>query len=745
EELGADPDFDVVRDLPVLTWQAGLKQAGPVGRFLRRLLIRRFLAKRGLRLAATDAELAALSESKAETETLEKLLTPFIDSGIWPGWHQANVGELRGLLQRCEALAADAAAGDVAAAFSGLAPDPARLAELEQALASCETDERAWRDLGAAIPADRAELAALLPALGRIGRLEYCLDWNRLRAASCGDYPLAPVADAVAAGQLRREGFKEALSRAFHRWLAPLLIDASPALRRFRVRDHERLRAQFADRDRMLADATGQQVAALAAARVPPREGRLSEGLKLLNRELNKKQRHVPIRKLMEALGAEVLDLTPCMMMSPISIAQFLPRDFNHFDLVVFDEASQITVWDAVGTIARGRNVIVVGDPKQMPPTNFFSRSATDAEDDEQDYESILDRALDAGLKKHRLTGHYRSRHESLIAFSNSKYYENSLATYPAAVTKESAVEFHRVDGLYSKGKEANNPKEAQHVAAEVLRRLTDPALSKLSIGVVALNQSQQRTIENQLDDLRRARPEIEPFFSDEDGRLPLFVKNLETVQGDERDVIILSLGYGPTEPGAASMSMNFGPLNRAGGERRLNVAITRARHEVLVFASMDYRLIDLSRTQARAVADLRDYLEYAERGVSVLAGQTEARYGVDSFDSDFERDVAFWLRDRGWQVQSQVGVSRFRVDLGVVDPDRPGVYLAGVECDGATYHGSPAARDRDRIRQQVLEGLGWRFVRIWSTDYFRDPERTMQEVDARLRELRAAGPPAEA
>ena len=183
-------------------------------------------------------------------------------------------------------------------------------------------------------------------------------------------------------------------------------------------------------------------------------------------------------------------------------------------------------------------------------------------------------------------------------------------------------------------------------------------------------------------------------------------------------------------------MSMNFGPLNRTGGERRLNVAVTRAKYEVLVFASFDYTMIDLSRTQARAVADMRDYLEYAERGMAVLGSQAHARYGVDSFDSDFERDVAMTLREQGWKAQSQVGVSSFRIDLGVVHPDEPGRYLAAVECDGATYHGSPAARDRDRIRQSVLESLGWKFVRIWSTDYFRDPAGVMKDVDKRLREL---------
>ncbi len=748
--LGIDLDFEQSLALPTRRWLEELR-GNPILAFFRKFRIRRQLAGYGIRLPVDiETLVGALDESRsaaAELESMLSMLPPVTHAKIWRGWKESSVEEMKRLLSACEALAASVegvrryTTGDPEALIEKIAETPGlrqALASMREAIEGYERDLAAWRGLGVkADPGDWETLADLLERLASIERLDDCLDWNRLRAEPCGDYDPAPIVDGIVDGRLQAENCEPAIDHAFHRWLAPLLIDADRVLRGFRVRDHERLRRNFTENDKSIESASGAEVAAKTAAFVPSAEGKLSEGLKILGREIKKKQRHIPIRKLMDALGAQALDLTPCMMMSPISIAQFLPRDFNHFDLVVFDEASQITVWDSIGTIARGKNVIVVGDPKQMPPTNFFNRGATDTEDEEEDYESILDRALDAGLKKHRLTGHYRSKHESLIAFSNSKYYENSLATYPSAETKESAVVLHKVEGLYSKGKAANNPKEAQAVADEVLRRLQDPELSRYSIGVVALNQSQQRTIENCLDDMRRAHPQTEIFFQDsDDERLPLFVKNLETVQGDERDVIILSLGYGPTEPGARTMSMNFGPLNRQGGERRLNVAITRAKYEVLVFASMDYTMIDLGRTQAQAVADMRDYLEYAERGICALAGQSSERYGIDSFDSEFERSVALALRARGWKVLSQVGVSRFRVDLGVVHPDQPGKYLAGVECDGATYHSSPSARDRDRIRQQVLESLGWRFARIWSTDYFRSPEDVIENIHGKLQSL---------
>lgn len=521
-------------------------------------------------------------------------------------------------------------------------------------------------------------------------------------------------------------------------WLAPKLIDQSPSLVKFAGASHESTIEMFRELDAEVSETTSEYILAKTAGKIPDRNAANTPAeYGVLARELTKKTRHKPVRALVNEMGSALTDLTPCFMMSPLSVAQFLPADFAFFDLVVFDEASQITTWDAVGVIARGKNVIVVGDPKQMPPSNNFGRK--DEEDsDEGDLESILDQALAARLPHLRLTGHYRSRHETLIAFSNSHYYENQLTTFPSAETKASAVSLHRVEGVYAKGRGQTNAIEAQAVVNEVVSRLTAMLNGEpeLSIGIVTINSQQQRLVEDLVDDARRKNPELERFFTATDDYDPVFVKNLESVQGDERDIIVLSLTYGPTEPGGRTMSMNFGPLNKQGGERRLNVAVTRATTEVLLFSSFDSSMVDLSRTQATAVEHLKNYLEFAERGPIALAEFSSANYGVDQFDSDFEQAVAMSLREKGWKVQTQVGVSKFRVDLGVVHPDKPGEYLAGVECDGATYHSSPSARDRDRVRQAILENLGWRIVRLWSTDYFQEPEYAMKKIQERLETL---------
>ena len=552
----------------------------------------------------------------------------------------------------------------------------------------------------------------------------------------CEQYQIPEIIHALENKLIDSDDLTEVTTTAIMRWLAPKLLDQSDILRTFSGSQHNSLINDFRQLDKYVADTTSKFIIAKTAARVPdPGSREQAPEFGVLSRELQKKSRHKPVRQLVEQMGSRLLDLTPCMLMSPLSVAQYLPVDFNEFDLIVFDEASQITVWDAVGAIARAKNVIVVGDPKQMPPTNFFGRSASD-ESDEADLESILDQALGSGIKHHRLTGHYRSRHESLIAFSNSHYYENSLVTFPSAETKDTAVSFHKVNGVYSKGKGRNNPIEAAAVAKEVYRRLKDPKLSKLSIGIVALNTEQARTIEDELDTLRRKDNSIECFFQEGHTIDPIFVKNLESVQGDERDVIILSVGYGPTEPHSNNISMNFGPLNKEGGERRLNVAITRATTEILLFASFGAELIDLSRTKAIAIQHLKTFFEFAEKGPIALAQAATTRHGVDQFDSDFESAVAFKLRSKGWTVVSQVGVGRFRIDLGIVHPEKPGLYLAGIECDGATYHSSPSARDRDRVRQIILEGLGWKIVRLWSTDYFLDSDGSVEKIHAQLEEI---------
>jgi very-short-patch-repair endonuclease len=592
-----------------------------------------------------------------------------------------------------------------------------------------------------------SDLASILRSSRTIVERERRIrDWCRWIEVSrdARERGLGALVSALEEGGVGAADTVDAFRTAYAAWLAPILIDRRPELQRFSKVAHEDLIRTFRDLDGEVAGLTADYVRARLSGNVPDRNARnAGTGFGILAHELQKQRRHKPVRQLVTEMGSALTTLTPCLMMSPLSVAQFLSTDHQAFDLVVFDEASQITEPDAIGAIARGTRTIIVGDPKQMPPTRFFERGADESEenDEARDLESILDEALAARVPLHRLTGHYRSRHESLIAFSNHAYYDGALVTFPAADTRDTAVTFRRVDGVYAKGRSRTNPIEARELVAEVVRRLRDPELRHLSLGVVTLNTEQQRLVEDLLDQERRADPSLEPFFAGENTPdphhplEPVFVKNLETVQGDQRDVILLSIGYGPTEPGAPTMSMNFGPLNREGGERRLNVAITRATTEVVVFASFDPSMIDLSRTKARAVADLKHYVDFAARGPRALAEAVRS-VSHNDYDSDFEYAVAEHLRLRGWEVRTQVGVSKFRIDLGIVHPDAAGRFLAGIECDGATYHRSPTARDRDRVRHIVLENLGWRLFRVWSTDFFVDERREMDDLDSKLREL---------
>ncbi|WP_232465454.1 DUF3320 domain-containing protein [Burkholderia ubonensis] len=387
----------------------------------------------------------------------------------------------------------------------------------------------------------------------------------------------------------------------------------------------------------------------------------------------------------------------------------------------------------------------MVGDPKQLPPTSFFDRAESDVDDTdvEAELESILEECIGANLPTMKLSWHYRSRHESLIAFSNYRYYSGDLVTFPSPVTNDRAVSFNLVtDGQYERGGARTNKPEAKALVVDLVGRLKSPGFidSRMTVGVVTFNAEQQRLIEDLLDEERRKDPSIEPHFA-ESALEPVFVKNLESVQGDERDIMYFSITYGPGIDGA--MPMNFGPMNQQGGERRLNVAITRARQELRVFGSFKPEKMDLSRTQALGVRDLKHFLEFAERGARALGEAVAGSIG--DFDSPFEKAVCVALAERGWTVHPQVGVSAFRIDLGVVDPDAPGRYLAGVECDGATYHRSATARDRDKLREQVLRGLGWEIVRIWSTDWWVDMPGTLDKVDSQLRALLAVRRDAEA
>lgn len=524
--------------------------------------------------------------------------------------------------------------------------------------------------------------------------------------------------------------------RSFRKELLFATIEIEPAIRDFFGREHNERIERFRKVDDRVSALVKDLIRARLAAAIPRDQG-LGDIPKaeigLLRKEIGKKMRHIPVRQLLNRIPNLLPRLKPCVLMSPLSVAQYLEPNHAAFDVVIFDEASQIPVWDAVGAIARGQQLIVVGDPKQLPPTNFFNNSAEDEEsltpEEFKDLESILDELISNQVRQKRLQWHYRSRHESLITFSNRQYYDNELLTFPSAESANGGVGFrHLPEARYDKGKARTNRREAESLVSELVERLRKSDGPCRSYGVVTFNIAQQQLVENLLDEERRKYPEIEIHFGDDcpvEGE-PVFVKNLENVQGDERDVIFFSICYGPDETGR--VAMNFGPLNRDGGERRLNVAITRAKHEIQVFSCLRADQIDLTRTRARGVRDLKYFLDYAERGPAALASMTFA--GTDSeADSEFEKMVADRLRQSGYDVHHQVGCSGYRIDLGVVDPKQPGRYLLGVECDGATYHRSATARDRDKLRQSILEGLGWKLYRVWSTDWWHDADGEAQRL----------------
>ena len=593
-------------------------------------------------------------------------------------------------------------------------------------------------------PLDADDLATAAIALAaEIGasaaQLSGWTAWQRAQQAAAGQ-GLGVIAAGVASGAIPAGEAAATFDLAYARWWAEGAIDAEPVVRDFTLAEHADAIERFRALDDQMATLTRSYIRARLSGAIPAKDDATqAPGFGALAHQLKLQKRHKPVRQLVSEMGPALTTLAPCVLMSPLSVAQYLPHDAPLFDLVIFDEASQITPWDAVGAIARGRQIVVAGDPKQMPPTSFFDRGAGAQDDDsevEPDQESILEECLGARLPQRRLTWHYRSRHESLIAFSNHRYYDGELITFPAPVTRDTAVSLRTVPGTWARGKARTNQVEAEAIVAEVLARLADPTFvdeqgRTLSIAVITLNAEQQKLIEDLLDRARRGRPELEPFFSD-DAVEPVVIKNLETVQGDERDLVLLGIGYGPETPGAPVMAMNFGPLNRQGGWRRLNVAITRARREVVVFASFPAHLIDLNRTSADAVRDLKHYLEFAERGPRALGEAVAGSLG--GHESPFEQAVAAGLRDRGWTAVPQIGVSRFRIDLGIVHPDRPGDYLVGVECDGASYHSAATARDRDKVREAVLGGLGWQLERVWSTDWWMDAPGALDRLDARLR-----------
>ena len=412
----------------------------------------------------------------------------------------------------------------------------------------------------------------------------------------------------------------------------------------------------------------------------------------------------------------------PCMLMSPTSVSQFLDLDMDKFDLVIFDEASQVPTCKAVGSIARGKDVIVVGDPKQLPPTTFFSSDYKDDEHYEvEDLESILDDCLALGMPENHLLWHYRSNHESLIAFSNAMYYDNTLLTFPSPNELSSKVSFEYVDGVYERGGSKCNKKEGDALVAEVVKRLKDPATRSQSIGIVTFNTAQQNYIENALSKaIHQSNLDAVAYDCDE----PLFVKNLESVQGDERDVILFSVGYGPDAQG--KLSLNFGPINQSGGYKRLNVAVTRARNEMKVFSAITGNMIDLNRTDSKGVAGLKAFLEYAERGREMLA---IASTDITPVSGGIGALVAAELKDKGIMCDYNLGVSDFKIDVAVIDPRNKDKYILAIICDSESSCKLKGVKDRVAMQTKILKKLGWNTYQLWTVNFFNNTRREIAKI----------------
>lgn len=532
--------------------------------------------------------------------------------------------------------------------------------------------------------------------------------------------------------------------RLYRLWLDAILPDY-PAVASFRGRKQDQTIQEFDHLDKLQLKINQERLHAELASKLPELNQPTSafDEVGILKREFNKKRRFMPIRKLFSAVPDLILTLKPCLMMSPLSVSLYLEDNHYQFDLVVFDEASQVRTEEAIGAILRGKQVVIAGDSEQLPPTNFFGSDAEedfDSEDTEEEepvidskaFPSILDQAASV-LPERTLLWHYRSRDERLIAFSNAKIYDSNLITFPSnkVTAEDTGVQFVYVpDGVFIREKSGDklrsNPVEAKKVVELVLKHIEK--YPDRSLGVVSFNVAQQQTIEGLIQTVLENNKDNEQIvdFFDEKKDNPFFIKNLENVQGDERDTIIFSIGYAKDEN--HKMYMNFGPLSKDGGYRRLNVAITRAKYNVKVVSSILPEDIDLGRTNAKGTKMLRGYLNYAKNGPEVL--QHELHYSESTiFESPFEESVYNFLTDNGYKVKTQVGSSGYRIDLAIESPSRNGILVLGIECDGAAYHSARTARERDRLRQTILEDIGWTIYRIWSTDWIKDTQHEKKKL----------------
>jgi very-short-patch-repair endonuclease len=624
--------------------------------------------------------------------------------------------------EQVEAIARDLDL-DCAAAFGAAAASPAAVP-----LSSWIERVAAWR-------ADPARLSEWQ---------SYCDQADLVRSLGLG-----ALADRLEDATLAPAQAVRALDAAYYETLYRAALRKYPALGRFDGESHGRVIDEFRALDARRIDHAHVETMLAHAQGVPAPSGVGAVGV--VRGEIEKKRNHMPLRRLFKAAGPAIQAIKPVFMMSPLSVAQYLEPGGLQFDLLLIDEASQVEPVDALGAVARAKQIVVVGDEKQLPPSRFFTRMTSEVGEDEADdiaaaadVESILGLCVARGLPQAMLRWHYRSRHHSLIAVSNRRFYDSKLFIVPSPHLDggELGLKLNFVgNGIFDRGGTTQNKQEAKAVAEAVMRHARDSAAQTLGVAAFSLRQAQ--AIRDEIELLRSRGKDTEAFFNAHPHE-PFFVKNLENVQGDERDVIFISVGYGKDASGY--MTMGFGPLNGDGGERRLNVLISRAKRRCEVFSSIRAEDIDLARARGAGVAALKAFLNFAETG-----RLEDSDAGGAPTQSPFEDAVKAALERHGLDVRTQVGIAGFFIDLAVVDPERPGRYLIGIECDGAAYHSSRAARDRDRLRQAVLEDHGWRLHRIWSTDWFNRPEQELAKAlaavataEAAAREARAGATAAE-
>lgn len=560
-----------------------------------------------------------------------------------------------------------------------------------------------------------------------LSHLSNLKSWVALRQRTvemkkCG---LGNVVSAWENGRVDSNRIQSAFDGNLYYALVLKTIREDERLKAFQGKQYEDMIGQYSEQINKFRNLTIQELVAKLSASIPlsGNASAASSEIGILKRAIKSNGRMLSIRKLFDEIPTLLRKLCPCMLMSPISVAQYIDPTAPKFDLVIFDEASQLPTSEAVGTIARGENVVIVGDPKQLPPTNFFSSNRVDEDNmDKEDLESLLDDCLSISMPQEHLKWHYRSKHESLIAYSNLKYYDNKLYTFPSPNDLVSEVKLVHVEGYYDKGKTKHNKAEAQAVVNEIIRRLKDDQLKNDSIGVVTFSSVQQNLIDDMLSEAFVKYPELEE--QDKNSKESIFIKNLENVQGDERDVILFSVGYGPDKEG--KVSMNFGPLNREGGWRRLNVAISRARKSMIVYSTLRPEQIDLSRTRAEGIEGLKGFLEFAGRGKSVLVTKaTKSSKAEDKLVSE----IAEAIKKMGYEVRCNIGCSEYKMDMAVVNAEKSDTYLLGILLDGENCKESATSKDRFILQPNVLKGLGWKIMRVWTLEWLDNPDKVLNSI----------------